>query len=171
MRSTKKLLAAAGVLGFVGMLVAYSAALALNTATVTATVTVQNISLSVADGVIVYGTLASNTTKSTCTTELNDLQTVTNNGNVAETFNIKGQNSVNWTLAALAGTDQYVEKFVNVACSTWSLGTALTTVYATLASNIAASGTTNLNLQINTPNPSTVFTSQSVDVLLQAVAF
>jgi hypothetical protein len=168
---TKKFIIPVSVLGLAGMLVAYSVALAASTATVAATVTVQNISLSVVDGSIAYGTLGSNTTKSTCTSELNDLQTITNDGNVAETFNIKGQNSGNWTLAATAATDQYVHKFATSTCTTWSGGTALTTSYATAATNVAASGTVNLNLQINTPNPSTVFTQQSVDVLLQAIAF
>jgi len=115
--------------------------------------------------------LGSNTTKSTCTSELNDAQTVTNDGNVAENFNIEGQNSANWTLAATAGSDQYVQKFATSTCSTFSGGTALTTSYATAATNVAASATSTLNLQINTPNPSTIFTQQSVDVLLQAVAY
>jgi len=168
---TKKFIIPVSVLGLAGMLVAYSVAFAASTATVAATVTVQNISLSVADGSIAYGTLASNSTKSTCTSELNDLQTITNDGNVAETFNIKGQNSTNWTLAATAGSDQYVESFITSTCATWSTGTALTTSYATAATNVAPSGTANLNLQINTPNPSTVFTQQNVDVLLQAVAY
>lgn len=166
----KSIIASICILGLVGM-VAGVAVKAASTATVTATVTVQNISLSVSDGSVAYGTLASNTTKSTCTSELNDLQTVTNNGNVAENFNISGQNSANWTLAATAGTDQYVHKFATSTCSTWSGGTALTTSYTTANTNVAASATTTLNLQINTPNPSTVFTQQSVNVLLQAVAY
>ena len=168
---TKKFVIPISVLGLVGMLVAYQVIFAADTATVAATVTVQNISLSVADGTVAYGVLASNITKSTCTTELNDLQIITNDGNVAETFNIEGQNSANWTLAATAGSDQYVEKFATSTCSTFSGGTALTTSYATAATNIAVSATSSLNLQINTPNPSTIFTQQSVDVLLQAVAY
>ena len=168
---TKKFVIPISVLGLVGMLVAYSVVLAGTTATVTATVTVQNISLSVADGSAAYGVLGSNTTKSTCTSELNDAQTVTNDGNVAENFNIEGQNSANWTLAATAGSDQYVQKFATSTCSTFSGGTALTTSYVTAATNVAASATSTLNLQINTPNPSSFFTQQSVDVLLQAVAY
>ena len=168
---TKKFVIPISVLGLVGMLVAYQVIFAADTATVAATVTAQNISLSVADGAVAYGALASNTTKSTCTTELNDLQIITNDGNVAETFNIEGQNSANWTLAATAGSDQYVEKFATSTCSTFSGGTALTTSYVTAATNVAASATSTLNLQINTPNPSTIFTQQSVDVGLQAVAF
>lgn len=156
-------------IGFV--LVGMQFALSANTANVAATVMVQNISLSVADGSVAYGTLASNTTKSTCTSELSDLQIITNDGNIAETFNIKGQNSANWTLAATAASDQYVHKFATSTCATFSGGTALTTSYATAQSNVAASATSSLNLQITTPNPSTVFTQQSVDVGLQAVAF
>jgi len=34
--------------------------------------------------------------------------TVTNDGNTAETFWIKGSNTTNWTLASSAGTDQFV---------------------------------------------------------------
>jgi len=129
------------------------------------------ISVSVSDGAITYGTIPANSTKSTCTSELNDAQTVTNNGNVTENFLIKGQNSANWTLAATAGSDQYVHKFLNGTCSTFSGGTALTTTDQNFATGIAPNGTATLNLQINTPNPSTVYTQQSVDVTITAVQF
>ncbi len=127
------------------------------------------VSITVSDGVISYGTIPANSTKSTCSTELNDAQTVTNNGNVTENFNIRGQNSANWTLAGSVGTDQYVHKFLNGSCSTFSGGTALTTTDQTLATGVAVSGTATLNLQINTPNPSTVYTQQSVDVIITAI--
>lgn len=127
------------------------------------------ISVSVADGAVTYGTIPANSTKSTCTSELNDAQTVTNDGNVNENFNIRGQNSANWTLAATAGSDQYVHKFLNGTCSTFSGGTALTTSDQIFATGIAPSGTATLNLQINTPNPSSVYTQQSVDVVITAV--
>src|SRR3989344_4500561 len=87
----------------VGLIVA-SFAGAASTATVAATVTAENISVSVADGTVTYGTLASNTSKGTTVADLNDLQTATNNGNITESFNIKGQNSANWTLAGTAGS-------------------------------------------------------------------
>lgn len=145
-------------------------AMAGTTASVTATVTVQNISLSVADGGVTYGTLGQNNTKSTCSSELNDAQTVTNDGNITANFNIKGQNSANWTLGTTAASDVYVHQFKNGTCATFSAGTALTVSYQALATSIATSGTATLNLQINTPNPSTVFTQQSVDVMVQAVA-
>lgn len=143
----------------------------LNTYTVIPQITTAAvvISVSVSDGIVTYGTIPANTTKSTCTSELNDAQTLTNDGNVTEDFLIRGQNSANWTLAATAGSDQYVHKFLNGACSTFSGGTALTTSDQTFATGIAVGGTATLNLQINTPNPSSVFTEQSVNVTITAV--
>ena len=146
----------------------YSLALAATTATVTATVTVQNISVTVASGTVTWGTLGSNTASSTNPAYT---QVITNAGNVAEDFTVKGQNSASWTLAATNGSNQYEEAFCNTGCTTAPTGyTALTTVNQTLATNIASAGTTNLDLYILTPNPSTVFTSQSVDVTITAAA-
>jgi len=127
------------------------------------------ISVSVSDGTIAYGMLPLNTSKSTCTSELNDAQIVTNNGNVTENFLIRGQNSANWILAATAGTDQYVHKFLNGTCSTFSGGTTLTTSDQTFATGIAPNGTATLNLQITTPTATNYFTQQSVNVTITAV--
>lgn len=148
-----------------------SPAFAAQTGTVSATVTTQNISVTVSDGTVAYGTLGSNTSKSTIASDLNDLQTATNNGNINEDLNIRGQNSANWTLAAVAGSDQYVHRFCTASCGTPPTNyTALTTSYQTLATNRAPAATQTFDLQITTPNPSTVFTQQSVDVTVQAVA-
>jgi hypothetical protein len=127
------------------------------------------VSVSVSDGTIAYGMLPLNTSKSTCTSELNDAQIVTNNGNVTENFLIKGQNSANWTLATTPGTDQYVHKFLNGTCSTFSGGTALTTSNQTFATGIPPNGTATLNLQITTPTATNYFSQQSVDVTITAV--
>ena len=149
-------------------LISYSAAWGASTASVTATVTVQNVSVSLSDGTISWGTLASNTAS---TTSPGLTQTATNDGNIAEDFNIKGQNSGSWTLAGTNGTDQYVQRFCTASCTSAPTNyTALTTSYQTLASAVAASGTQTFDLYILTPNPSTVFTQQSVDVTVQAVA-
>ncbi len=125
------------------------------------------------DGTIAYGMMAANTSKSTLPGELNDIQTAENNGNVTENFNIKGQDSTNWTLAGTAGSDQYVHKFCNdttADCTTPPTNyTALTTSYQALDTGIIVNGTVDIQLQITTPNPSTVFTEQSVDVTIQAV--
>lgn len=167
-----KSIIALGVSGLAVAMLAGSVALSASSANVTATVTVQNISLTVSDGSVTYGTLAADTTQDTCSGggHLNDAQTVTNNGNIAEDFNIKGVNTASWTLAGTAGSDQYVHSFANGACTTTFTGTALTTSDQSLATNIAASGTATLNLQIHTPNPSTVFTEQSPNVTITAVA-
>lgn len=144
---------------------------AADTAVVSATVTVQNVSVTVSPGTVAYGTMALNTSKSTIPADLNAAQTVTNNGNVSEQFNIKGQNSANWTLALTAGADTYVHQFCAAACTSPPTNfTGLTTNYQTLAASIAALGTQTLHLRLTTPTTSTVFTQQSVDVTLQAVA-
>ncbi len=127
------------------------------------------VSVTVSDGAVAYGILQNNTSKNTCSTELNDAQIVTNNGNITENFNIRGQNSANWTLASTTASDKYVHQFKNGTCATFSGGTPLTISDQAFATGIAANGTTTLNLQITTPNPSTVYTQQSADVTITAV--
>ena len=59
---------------------------AADSASVTATVTAQNVSVTVSDGSISYGTLAVNNTEDTTSSGVDDSQTATNNGNVDEDF-------------------------------------------------------------------------------------
>lgn len=144
---------------------------AADTAAVTATVTAQNVSVTVSDGTVSYGTMATSSTKSTIAADLNDQQTATNNGNVTENFNIRGQNSGAWTLAGTAGSDSYTHKFCTATCGTPPTNfTALTTNYQTLASGVTASGTQVFDLQLGTPTSTATYTQQSVDVTVQAVA-
>jgi len=143
-------------------------AYAATTAAVTATVTVQNISVSVADGTVAYGSLATNSSAGTNGT---DTQTATNNGNVAEDFTIKGQNSANWTLDSTnSTTDHYIHRFCTSSCASPPTSyTALTTSFQSLGSgNVAANGTQTFDLYITTPQTSSVFTQQSVDITVQA---
>lgn len=143
---------------------------AAGTGTVAATVTTQNISVAVSDGTVSYGVLGTNTSKSTIAADLNDLQTATNDGNVNEDFNIRGNNSASWTLAAAAGADQYVHRFCTATCTSPPTNfTALTTSYQTLSNSETPAGTQTFDLQIVTPTSSTVYTQQSVDVTVQAV--
>ena len=172
----KSLIATICILGMIGMVLGMTAK-AAEEATVAATVMVRLLSVSVSDGVVTYGTMEQNATKSTIPAGLGDQQTVTNSGNDTENFNIKGLNSTNWTLGATAGSDVYVHRFCNGGgatgepCVNPPTGyTALTTDYATFATGIAVNGTATLNLQINTPNPSTIYTQQSVNVTLVAIA-
>ena len=126
------------------------------------------ISITVSDGAISYGIIPANSSKSTC--DLNDTQIVTNNGNVAETFNIMGSNSTNWTLGTSPGNEIYVHKFSTSSCP-WTSGIPLTTSYQTMATNIAPNATTTLNLQITTPTNTNYFTQQNINVTIQAVQY
>jgi hypothetical protein len=140
------------------------------TATVTATVTVQNISVSVADGIVSYGTLSTSDTQDTTSSGLNDSQTATNNGNIDEDFSIKGQDSSNWTLATSIGSEQYAHKFCTSSCDSSPVWTALTTTNQSLATSVATSGTQEFDLQILTPSSTANYTQQSVDVVVTASA-
>ncbi len=156
-----------GILGLIGVLI-FQTALAATTATVTATVTVQSISLTITDGTVAYGTLGNN---SSADTNPADTQDAVNNGNIIENFNIQGSNSANWTLGAVAASDVYVHKFCTSSCGTPPTNyTALTTSDQTLATGVAASASQSFDLYITTPNPSTVFTQQSVNVTVTAVS-
>ncbi len=143
---------------------------AAETATVSATVTVQNISVSVSDGSVSYGTMAASGTEDTTTNGVNDSQTATNNGNVTADINIRGQNSAAWTLAATQSTDQYFHKFCTSDCDSSPTWTALTTNYQTLSGSVASSGSQVFDLQIGVPTSSTSYTQQSVNVTVQASA-
>lgn len=144
-------------------------ALAADNATVNATVTLQNVSVSVADGTINYGILSLNS--STGTVALSDTQTVTNAGNVPVDILIKGQNSANWSIAGSAGNNAYVHRFCVSSCGAPVTNyTALTTNNQTLSSSVSASSTVSLDLHLTTPTASTNFAQQDVDVIITAVA-
>lgn len=144
---------------------------ATGTDTVTATVTAQNISVSVDNASISFGTIATNTTKDTTTGGVNDSSTATNDGNVVENFNIKTGNSTNWTLAATAGSEQYTMKSCAVAdcdgAPTW-VAVGIDPSYATLASNVAVSGTQVFDLQVGTPTSTASFGEQTITITIQA---
>ncbi|HOB89704.1 MAG TPA: hypothetical protein PKG74_00010 [Candidatus Colwellbacteria bacterium] len=145
---------------------------ASNSATVAATVLLENVSVSVSDGTVDYGILALNS--SNCTTTLTDTQTVTNEGNVNINILIRGQDSVNWTLSGSADTDKYVHRFCNASvndCDTPPTDyTALTLNNQTLGSALPPSDTIDLDLNLTTPTASTFFIQQDVDVIITAIA-
>jgi hypothetical protein len=102
---------------------------------------------------------------------VNQTQTATNNGNVAEDFNISSSNATGgtaWTISAVAiGSDQYKHSFSTDGGSNY---TAMTTGYTALATNKAASGTQNFDLKIETPSSSTDYVQKTITVTVQAVA-
>ena len=124
------------------------------------------VSVSISDGTVSYGIMPVNTSKSTLAGELNNMQTATNDGNVTENFNIKGQNSANWTLGDVTGNETYKQEFSINGGTSW---TALTTSYQTLATAIAVNGNQTFDLRITTPTSTDYFTQQSVNVTIQAV--
>lgn len=160
---SRQLMATICILGLVGMIVGV-AAKAVNEATVAATVTVQNISVTVTDGTVAYGVVVAGESKDTLTPA--DHQTATNNGNVTETLNIRGTNSAAWTLADTAsGATNYKHEFSKTGSFP---GTALTLINQTLASGVAKDGSQVFDLKITTPPSAADFTQQSVNVIVQA---
>lgn len=143
------------------------------------TITIQAVlvSVSVADGTVTYSMMPVNTSKTTLSGELNDMQVATNNGNVTENLNIKSQDATgggcNWTLAGTNGNNQYVHQFCNDTdydCTSPPTNySALTTGYQNLKTGVSVSGTVNFQLRLTTPTNSSCYGQQSVDVTIQAV--
>ncbi len=169
--SKKETLIFFSFLALIGIIIVLgTTAKAATTGTVTATVTAQNVAVSVSDGTVVYGTITIGDTASTSSDGLDDSQTATNDGNITSDLNIQGQNSANWTLGATSDADQYVHEFCTSNCDSTPTWTALTTSYQTLATGIADAGTQVFDLKIILPSSSSNYTQQSVDITVQIVA-
>ena len=132
--------------------------------TVTATVTPQLVALSIVDGDVDYEFLGANASRDTVTQ--GDTQVVSNDGNVPEDFDVRGQDSANWTLEAAAGNEQYKHEFT----TTGTFGTALTTSNQPLDTNVPTVGSTNLDLKITTPTATAATVQQFVNVTVVATA-
>lgn len=144
----------------------FSSEASAQSAEVAATVTLQSVSVSVSDGTVDYGVLATN---SSAGTNGSDTQTATNNGNVTADLSIRGQDSADWTLETSAGEDQYVHRFCTSSCNSPTTNyTALTTDNQTLVENLAADATQTFDLYITTPTSSSAFDEQEVNVTVVA---
>jgi len=159
----KKLISSISILALVGLAVAVSVQGATE-GSVTATVTVENVSVSVTDGTVDYGTLPVNT--SSTTVDFDDTQTATNDGNITADLNIRGVDTANWTLEASAGSEQYKHEF---SLNSGASYTALTTDNQSLATGVTASGSQAFDLRITTPTATVNFGEQSPNVTVQAV--
>lgn len=175
MKSILSFLPIVSILVLAGMVVSIVGQ-AADTAAVTATVTARNVSLTVSDGTVAYGNVALSGTASTSSDGIDDSQTATNNGNVSETFNIIGIDTVGgtpWTLESAAGSNQYTHSFCNtLACDSSPTWTEITQAgYTTLSSSTVATstGTQIFDLKIGLPTASTDYTEKNVDVTVQAV--
>ena len=156
-------------------------AFASGTQAVTATVKLQNISVTVSDGSINYGVLALSTSQDTLatTSHLNDQQTAVNAGNIAEDLTIVGKDATTasstcthggspalWNLSSTStSADHYLHYFSTSTGTTWN---NLSLAYTTLKSNLAASSTQTFDLKLTTPTASTCYDPQSVDVTVSA---
>lgn len=151
---------------------------AATTGNVAATVTPQNISVAVSDGAVAYGALALSSSEDTTSGGVDDTQVATNDGNVAEDFNILSTDATGgttWTLAGSPGADQFSHSFCTTGggspdpCDTGASWSNLTTSYSSLATAVATSGTERFDLKLDTPTSSTDYVQKSITVTIQAV--
>jgi len=138
---------------------------AVNT-TVYATVTAQNISVGVGITSISYNTMAINTGKT-----YPNVLVATNTGNVVEDITIKGTSSAAWTLNTVnTPQDNYIHKFCTTDCGNVPGGYTALDISAggNIGVGVSVSSTKNFGLQITTPVTSSVYTEQSVNVIVMA---
>lgn len=159
---------------------------AAETADITVTVTIQNLSLNLSSNTWALGTLAAGST--TQMTEANDI-TVTNDGNVSEDFTLRLTNPAAWTAGAAAAADTYVLSGVFCAAAdapggtdftaddivTTSTQTATAGVFGYAGGSddgvsVSASGSVDLWLEFAAPTSSTDFTEQMITMTVGAVA-
>ena len=165
----KQLIGLFMVLGLAAMMVGVGVS-AATTATVAATVTAELISVSVADGSVDYGILPIST--STTTVGLGQTQVVTNGSNVPADLDVKSSDAVGgtaWNLAASAGADAFTHESAPDG-STWTAFNVDNDTYTSLATNIAAAGTQNLDLRIGTPTSVSDNVEKTITVTVLATA-
>lgn len=140
------------------------------TADVAATVTPQLIAVSVGDGSVDYGTLATNVTKSTL--DLSDTQVVTNTGNVNVDLAVKSSDAIGgnaWNLALTnASQDEFTHEFSSNDGGAWASFNVVNATYTSLVTNVAV--TQNLDLRIKTPTSVTDSAQKTITVTVLASA-
>ena len=157
-----------------------TAALAGNPATISVTVTIQNLSVS-ATGAIAFGTVVSGSE-----TVSGSPSTVTNDGNVVETYSLSLTNPSGWTaVQAAPASEQYALlaefnaaapaaasfSYGNHALSTASVAsTASTFAGDQNGASVAVSATRSLWFRFNAPTTTAVTTTQSITVTITAAA-
>jgi len=151
-----------------------------NPATISVTVTIQNLSVS-ASGPIAFGTvLAASSSVSGAGS------TVTNDGNVTETFSLQLTNPATWTaVAAAPAAEQYALlaifntaapvagnfNFIDHALTTASVASSASKFAGTETGlSVAALGTRSLWFRFDAPTTTAVTTQQTITVTLTAAA-
>ena len=148
---------------WVGILIA-GVVFAAEEATVTATVTAENLSVHVDDGSVAYGTLALSASANTVGT---DTQFASNSGNVTEDINIRGTNTVAWTLASAIASNVYTHEF---STNAGALYLFMSTSQQEFADAVAANSSQQFDLRITVPSSTSSGAQQSADVTVTAVA-
>ncbi len=155
---------------------------AASSGNVTVTVTIENVSVSLSGTSWDIGTIAAGQTVQM--SEASDI-TVTNNGNVTESFTLMLSNPPGWTAGSNAGADVYVMKGLFVGATdapaptdfgandviTTTSQTASPTVFGAFSStgnSVPASSSADLWLQFTAPTSTTVVTSQSIVITIGA---
>lgn len=168
----KNLFLPISALAILGMLIS-GAAYATGTAAVAATVTVQSLSIAVvANSTIDYGVLPSNTDMDTTSGGMDKSPTLDNDGNDdTEILLIRGQNSTNWYLSTTStAQNQYRHYVCTSTCDGTPSWMPMSGTNKYLKHGMSSSTNMDMDLKITTPNPSTVFTAQDVDVTVTASA-
>lgn len=160
----------AGISVFALIAIAFPLGAAQHEAGVTATVTVENIAVSVSDGGVAYGALATSAFGDTTSNGVNDSQTVTNDGNVNEDFVIRGDDTATWTLEVAIGANQYTHDFCITTCDTTPVWNALSTSNTSLVSTVAPTVGQVFDLQIQAPSSDSSAVQQSAVVTVVATA-
>ncbi len=142
---------------------------AADTDTVSATVTAEQISLSVSDANIAYGVVGIGESVTTLDVGETDTQTITNTGNVVEDFHLQGTDSTSWTLAGSTGNEQYTHEYSIDGGGTWA-GYLNNSSYTEIVTGIGTSATQDFDLRLTTPDTTDATDEQSVDVSVQATA-
>ncbi len=159
---------------------------AADTADITVTVTIQNLSLNLSSNTWALGTVVAGST--TQMTEANDI-TATNDGNVDEDFTLRLTDPAAWTAGATAGADVYVLSglFCGAADApgdgdfnaddvlTTSAQTATATIFGYAGGSddgvlVAPGSSVDVWLEFDAPTSSTNFTEQVITVTVGAIA-
>jgi hypothetical protein len=170
-----------GAFAALALLGAFQAAQAANPATISVTVTIQNLSVS-ATGPIAFGTVvaASQTVSGAAST-------VTNDGNVTETYSLSLTNPASWTAvqAAPSAAEEYALlaqfnsaaptaasfTYADHALSTTSVASSATQFAGNQTGlSVATSGTRSLWFRFNAPTSTAVTTQQTITVTVTAAA-
>ena len=135
---------------------------------VSATVKVQNVAVTVTDGSIDYGVLATGGTQTPIF--LGDTQSGENTGNVTEDFNIMGSDTASWTLGTDgAGVEIYWHEYTVNASTYTSIDQG---TYKTMRNSVSSEGTIDdatFDFRITTPTSTTQYATQAADLTVQAV--